>query len=85
MSFAVVGSGVRLTLTAVKKLDSPGKRPANLGRAEAFAAVFESQSEVPIEGNRTYRMATRLAAPLDIHLGPRVAAGGKALFLAIFN
>jgi hypothetical protein len=85
MSFAVAGSGALLTLTAVNKFNSPGKRPAEATRAEAFAAVFESEENVPIQGNRTYRMATRLAAPLDIHLGPRVASGGKSLFLAVFN
>lgn len=85
MSFAVAGSGARLALVAVEKLQSEGKRPAGVARAEAFAAVFESEAEAPIDGNRIYRMATRLAAPLDIHLGPRIAAGGKSLFLAVFN
>ena len=85
MRFSVGGTAAILTLRAVKPLHSAGERPAGVTRSHAFAAVFEAPIDAPIQGNRTYRLATRLVAPLDVHLGSAVAAGAASQFLAIFN
>ncbi|PSJ38352.1 DUF6916 family protein [Allosphingosinicella deserti] len=85
MRFSVGGTAAILTLRAVKPLLSAGERPASVTRSHAFAAVFEAPANAPIEGNRTYRLATRLVAPLDVHLGSAVAAGAASQYLAIFN
>ena len=85
MRFSVGGTAAILTLRAVKPLRSAGERPAGVTRSHAFAAVFEAPLDAPIQGNRTYRLATRLVAPLDVHLGSAVAAGAASQFLAIFN
>ena len=83
-TFAMSGSGTRLTLVAVKPLLATGRRPA-AARPEAFALVFETRDSSAPAGDAIHRLAHRSAARLDLHLGARIAAGARSRFLAVFN
>jgi hypothetical protein len=81
-SFRLSGGG-RVRLVSVEALPASGPRPQGL-RAQAFAAVFETASGA-VDDDRTYRLSNLMLPPLDVHFGPRIAAGAKARHIAVFN
>jgi hypothetical protein len=71
---------VGLRLVRVEAFHAPGTRPADLGRAHAFAATFEAAVGVLPQGNCTYRLTSGRFAPMHVYFDP---AGAK--IRAIFN
>ena len=84
--FSVAGlPGAPMRLVAVEPVASGGPRPSDVCRAEGFAAIFETGSGRAPEGDATYWLGHRSAAPMPVHLGLKAEVAGKAQLVAIFN
>ena len=75
-----------LKVVAVTAFAASGRRPATLGRSQAFSVVFESLGGPPLSAtDRLYQLAHRSYPPLPIYMSAPVALGRKTLVAAVFN
>ena len=86
-SFTVVGERGQssLKLVAVKALKAAGRRPREVARSHAFAAVFEGERDRSPQGDRVYIFTHPAYPPLDIYMGEQVDLGGRVRLEAVFN
>jgi hypothetical protein len=85
-SFKVAGENgsSTLKLVNVKPLLSKGKRPAEVSRQQAFAAVFEADGSAPA-GDRMYELQHGAMSSVNLHVGQAVQAGSRSQLVAVFN
>lgn len=85
-SFSVDGENgaTSLKLVKVHPLNSKGRRPSELGRDRAFAAVFEAEGSAPA-GDRTYALAHDAHGTVDVFMTAANRAGAKMRLEAVFN
>ena len=69
--FAVEAEGgtVSVRLAEVQPLNSAGRKPGELGRDRAFAAVFEADGPLPA-GNRIYKVNHPEHGQMDVFFSP---------------
>ncbi|HEX8307574.1 MAG TPA: hypothetical protein VF645_04070 [Allosphingosinicella sp.] len=76
----------RLRIAAVAAFPRSGRRPAELGRSQAFSVVFESVSAAPLPStDRLYQLVHRSYPPLPIYMGAPFALARKSRMIAVFN
>ena len=80
-----IGGGQSMTLSGVRALASGGERPANLGRASAFVAVFDPVGATQLAGDLIYTATTSGSGPLSIFLSSSSDPRTPARMLAVFN
>ena len=83
--FVLAETGTTLALVGIEPLPARGRRPARLRRPHGFAALFEATDARAPEGDAIYGLRSPRQGELALHLGPRVAAGDKFHYVAVFN
>ena len=79
------GREIRLWLSEVNALPSPGTRPPEVSRKQAFVAVFDSRGvRLPVE-DRIYRVAHVRYGDLQVYLKPFGDPSRPNLMEAVFN
>jgi hypothetical protein len=84
-SFVLAESGAKLALVGIEPLPARGRRPSRLRRPQGFAALFEAADAHAPEGDAIYALRSPRQGELALHLGPRIAAGDKFHYVAVFN
>jgi hypothetical protein len=80
----VLGSGAALKVVLVRNVPSPGARPKNVARKQAFSVTFEAVGKAP-PGDRTYEIAHPTYGKLPIYFGPATPHKQVTRFVALFN
>ena len=84
--FSVAGlPGAPMRLVAVEPVVAGGRRPRHVCRRQGFAAIFETGNGTAPDGDATYWLGHRSAAPTPVHLGLKADVAGRARLVAIFN
>lgn len=87
-TFALAGAGGshRLKVVAVTAFSRSGRRPASLGRSQAFSVAFEAVTGNPLPaGDHVYQLIHNSYPALPIHLGAPFRLGRKTRLIAVFN
>lgn len=80
-----LGGATRLRLAGVRALPSAGARPANVGRTQAFVAVFDPISGAALPGDLIYTASHAEYGPLPLFLATGGDARTPGRMLAVFN
>ncbi len=80
------GGSHLLRIAAVTAFRASGRRPASLGRSQAFAVTFETMAGPPLPAvDSLYKLTHGAYPPLPIYLGKPVTQGRKSRVTAVFN
>lgn len=82
---AAAGRTVAMKLVAIRPMLSAGTRPANVGRARAFAAIFDTGAAPPALDDRIYSVSHPRYGEMSIFMAPGAAAAGRGRMVAVFN
>ena len=75
-----------LRVAAVNAFPRSGRRPASLGRSQAFSVVFETVSGGPLPArDGLYQLAHRTFEPLPIYMSAPSRLGRATRLIAVFN
>lgn len=87
-SFVILGAHreLRLKLVEVRPFPSPGERPPEVSRDQAFAAIFDLVSRGRMANqDRIYRLASVRYGEMRVFLKPCGNAANPRRFEAVFN
>lgn len=81
-SFYITGDGLTrwVVLAQVESFASPGKRPTDVGRKEAFSVLFEAPRPLPFKRERIYTVGNNLYRGMQIFLGGSDSRRVRAIF-----
>jgi hypothetical protein len=83
-SFAL-GGGTNMKLVSLIGLAVPGPRPANLGRSQAFMALFDVQNGATLAGDLIYTISPLRYGPFQIFLSASTNPNLPHRMTAVFN
>jgi hypothetical protein len=83
-SFAL-GGGTNMKLVSLIGMAVPGPRPANLGRSQAFMALFDVQNGATMAGDLIYTVSPLRYGPFQIFLSASSDPSLPHRMSAVFN